>query len=158
MHLLIVYGIWLNSCIDRQGFIQDFTLGGRHFIGIVNICMRKRRCTNNALLWGGGGGGLGACPPPPPPPPRMFETHSCPEIEPGGFRQLANYPTLVFHFNTCKCILEQELLCFKVNMLINIVAPRFFWRGGISQVSPPCSCMIGVLFFLSPNSILQLLD
>ena len=31
-----------------------------------------------------------------------------------GFRQLADYPTPVFNFNTCKCILEQGY--------INIVA------------------------------------
>ena len=42
-----------------------------------------------------------------------------PEIKSDGFWQLADYPTLVFHFNTksCKCsILEQESLSFKVLM------------------------------------------
>ena len=46
-----------------QGFIQDFTLEGGHFFGIVNLCMRNRHCANLALL--GGSGGM--------PPQKMFE-------------------------------------------------------------------------------------
>ena len=36
-------------------------LGGDTLFGIVNICVRNRRCTNYALL-----GGSGDMPPPPP--------------------------------------------------------------------------------------------
>ena len=75
-----------------------------------------------------------------PPPPEIFVKSSYPEIKSDGFWQLADYPTLVF---TCKCILEQESLGFKV--IMTYLLPTFVggggenWPlgGGISQVSPP---------------------
>ena len=62
-----------------QGFIQDFTLEGGHFFGIVNVCMQNNRHCANHAVWG-------HAPP---------EKNSCPETESGGFWQLADYPTLV---------------------------------------------------------------
>ena len=47
------------------------------------------------------------------PTPENFVKNSYPEIKSDEFWQLADYPTLVF---TCKCILEQESLGFKVIM------------------------------------------
>ena len=74
--------------VGIQGVIQDFMLGGEHFLGIENVCETDVGA-NHTLQ-----GGLGACPPSPPE--SFEEKNSCPEIESGGFWQLADYPILVF--------------------------------------------------------------
>ena len=45
----------MPSLNASQGFIQDFTLEGGHFFGIVNVCMQNRHRANHALLGGSGG-------------------------------------------------------------------------------------------------------
>ena len=40
-------------------------------------------------------------PPPPPKKNKKIKKNSCPEIESGGFWQLADYPTLVFKIKAC---------------------------------------------------------
>ena len=63
-----------------QGFIQDFTLEGGYFFGIVNMYVKQTLCKSCPSR--------GHAPPP--------EKNSCPETESGGFWQLADYLTLVF--------------------------------------------------------------
>ena len=79
----------IRQSVTQQGFIQDFTLEGGHFFGIVNICMRNRHCVNLALL--GGSGGM----PPPPPPQKMFEKIAALGLNLVGFGSYSQLP------NTC---------------------------------------------------------
>ena len=75
--------------IASRGSYRILPLGGGEFFGIVNItCVKQRLCKSRPC----GGVWVHASPP---------ENLCCPEIESGGFWQLADYPcSKLQHFNT----------------------------------------------------------
>ena len=46
---------WNMDVFPPQRVIQDFTLAGGNFFGIVNVCVRNRCCANETLSGGSGG-------------------------------------------------------------------------------------------------------